>query len=392
MPESSDVPNLKQEVPDSVEKKVRSFIEKTLAHPHLKNAFEEVKKALDPGNPYSLISVVGPSGVGKTTLCRRIVRHFEEAPPSADTGRIPVSMIEAIASSSGAYDWKEHFCQVLESLGEPLVDKKMDCERLFGIFEPQYRTKSYGRLSRRPSIMDLRKAVESSLTYRKPAVFVIDEAQHLKKMASGKRLIDQMDTIKSIANRTGVKHLLSGTYELLGLSDLSAQLSRRTMEIHLPRYRFDLAEERNAFFEVLVNLEESLPVPEQSPLESNLEYIYERTAGCVGILKDWMVRALTLALFSGSLSVTIDHLVETSLSDRQIERIIREIQEGERIFRVDRTDRIRANLGILPIETVPDVPVDDTKEKKKTRRLPGKRKPVRDPVGNSLNGPSENVG
>ncbi len=392
MSDSSSDPNFKQDILSSPEAKIRAFIEKTLAHPHLKRAFEEVKKALDPSNPYSLISVVGPSGVGKTTLCRRIVRYFEGIFHPTDSGRIPVSMIEAIAPSSGAYNWNEHFSQVLESLGEPLVDKKMDVDKVFAFFEAQQRTKSYGRLGRRPSAMDLRKAVESSLSYRKPAVFVIDEAQHLKKMASGKRLIDQMDTIKSIANRTGIKHLLSGTYELLGLSDLSAQLSRRTLEIHLPRYRFDVAEERNAFFDVLVNLEENLPVPEQSPLESDLEYIYERTAGCVGILKDWMVRALALALSSGSHSVTIDHLLETSLSDRQIERIIREIQEGERIFRKDRTDSIRANLGILPIETVQDLPSDNTNEKKKVRKLPGKRNPVRDPVGNLLNEQKENIG
>jgi hypothetical protein len=60
----------------------------------------------------------------------------------------------------------------------------------------------------------------------------VDEAQHLARISSGRRLSDQLDVIKSIANRTQTVHVLFGTYELMAFRNLSAQLSRRSMDLH----------------------------------------------------------------------------------------------------------------------------------------------------------------
>lgn len=356
------------------EARIRYFSEKRLAHPHLKTAFERVLSALEPGNPHSLILVTGPTGVGKTTLCRRIVKHFQDLNSPPEPGRIAVAMIEATAPPSGSYDWKEHFVRALEAMGEPLVDRKA----FFGGLLEQQQRRSYSLPRKNPSTMDLRTALESCLVNRKPKVFVVDEAQHLKKVASGKRLIDQMDTIKSIANRSAVKHLLAGTYDLLDLSDLSGQLNRRSVEIHLPRYRYEIEEERESFRTVLANLESNLPVPNQRPLDSHLEYIYQMSAGCVGILKDWMTEALALALSAKSTEVSIAHLESTAISERQLDRIVREIREGEQAFDGNRRDSIRSNLGIGPIAIAESNP---SKPAAGFKRLPGKRKPKRDPVG-----------
>jgi GTPase SAR1 family protein len=356
------------------EARIRYFSEKRLAHPHLKAVFERVLSALEPSNPHSLVLVTGPTGVGKTTLCRRIVKHFQDLNSPPEPGRIAVAMIEATAPSSGGYDWKEHFVRALEAMGEPLVDRKA----FFGGLLEQQQRRSYSLPRKNPSTMDLRTAFESCLANRKPKVFVIDEAQHLKKVASGKRLIDQMDTIKSISNRSDVKHLMVGTYDILDLSDLSGQLNRRTVEIHLPRYRYEIEEERESFQTVLANLVSNLPVPNQRPLDSHLEYIYQMSAGCVGILKDWMTEALALALSAKSTEVSIAHLESTSISDRQLDRIVREIREGEQAFDGNRRDSIRSNLGMSPIA------IAESNLSKPTvgfKRLPGKRKPKRDPVG-----------
>ena len=48
----------------------------------------------------------------------------------------------------------------------------------------------------RAAAPDLRRAVEYCVRHRRPAAILVDEAQHLKKIASGRRLLDQLDTIK----------------------------------------------------------------------------------------------------------------------------------------------------------------------------------------------------
>ena len=83
----------------------------------------------------------------------------------------------------------------------------------------------------------LRVALESAIRQRRPLAFLVDEAQHLAKIAGGRKLQDQLDCVKSLAIRTQTVHVLAGTYDLLILRQLSGQLSRRTRHIHfaLPR-------------------------------------------------------------------------------------------------------------------------------------------------------------
>jgi hypothetical protein len=121
----------------------------------------------------------------------------------------------------------------------------------------------------------------------------------LAKIASGRRLLDQLDVIKSIANRTQTVHVLYGTYDLLAFRNLNGQLSRRSIDVHFPRYRTDFADDRQAFIGVLRSLAQQLPLAEPPDLAADWEFLYERSIGCVGVLKQWLIRALSAALRGG---------------------------------------------------------------------------------------------
>jgi hypothetical protein len=83
---------------------------------------------------------------------------------------------------------------------------------------------------------------------------------------------------------------------VLILTNLSAQLGRRSRVIHVPRYRLDQADEHLAFRNVLYTFQQALPLPEPPDLVGQVEHCYAQSAGCVGVLKDWLNRALALAL------------------------------------------------------------------------------------------------
>ncbi|HEY9829205.1 MAG TPA: TniB family NTP-binding protein, partial [Stenomitos sp.] len=150
-----------------------------------------------------------------------------------DRGRIPVVRVEAIAPESGNFNWKDYFTRSLIAMEEPLIDYKID----YG--ERGVHRNNQGKIVIEPKVSapNLRRALENALKHRCPDAFLIDEAQHLQKMNSGRRLQDNMDCIKSIANLTCVPHVIIGTYELLTFRNLSGQLSRRTQDIHFPRYQ-----------------------------------------------------------------------------------------------------------------------------------------------------------
>jgi hypothetical protein len=232
---------------------------------------------------------------------------------------------------------------------------------------------------------ELRRAWEQALLQRRPAAVIVDEAQHLKKMSSGRRLLDQMDVLKSLAALTDTVHVLIGTYELVGLATLSAQLSRRSREIHFGRYRVEDPEDWRAFQSVLFTFQRHLPLAKEPDLVGRFESLYEQSVGCIGVLKDWLNRALAAALEDGAATLTAHHLERQAEPARKLLSLAREIQEGEEALREDGREHedVRRFLGLRSEPMSRETPVSrgaSTTSRRQGVRV-AERLPSRDPVG-----------
>ena len=321
------------------------FAAKVVAHPRLVDAHRAVHDALRQPSAPSLIVLYGPTGVGKTTLRLRLEQQLiTEALPALEkeTARVPVLAVEAIAPESGQFNWKDYYARALVALNEPLLDRKVIVN---AAINPDAVRPTIRRSASAPA---LRWVLEQCLRQRRVGVCLIDEAQHLKRPASGRRLLDQMDTLKSLAATTGTMHVLIGTYELLGLTNLSAQLSRRTVEIHFGRYRATMDKDRLAFKSVLLTFQRQVPVSEEPDLVGSWERLYEGSLGCVGVLKSWLNRALADAIAHEATTITRRHLDRQALPTRTLLNLAREITEGEAVLREDPKGReqLRSLLGL----------------------------------------------
>lgn len=331
----------------------------TIAHPRLVAARDELLDAIDGAAPGSLLLVLGPTGVGKTTLRVKVESLLiqQMAPAmAADRGRLPFLSVEVIPPDTGRFRWKDYFSRLLVAMNAPLMDSKIG--------------------------LDLSHAAELALRHRRPPVVFVDEAQHLARIASGRRLSDQLDVIKSIANRTQTVHVLLGTYELLAFRNLSAQLSRRSIDLHFQRYSAASAEDRRVFQNILLTFQKQLPFSEPGiDLVSNWDFLYERSVGCVGILKEWLMRACVHAIKHGAGAFCREHLEKTALSISQCEKILAESREGESRLH-DNEDSRRRFRTLLGIEsqacgTTPEPA--PTSHNPKSGRV-GQRTPRRDPI------------
>jgi energy-coupling factor transporter ATP-binding protein EcfA2 len=361
----------------------------TMAHPCLVDARDGLVNAIHEVPTNSLILVLGPTGVGKTTLRAKIEQLLtaEMLPSlSADSGRIPVVSVECVAPEAGSFSWRAHFRRLLLQMEEPLVDYKIDPEAPVRIANMVVRFTP----SEKAVGAEYQHAVERALAFRRPTAVLIDEAQHLAKMGSGRRLADQLDVIKSLANRTKTVHVLFGTYELLAFRNLSAQLSRRSIDIHFPRYRLANPGDETAFRTVLRSFEQQLPLREQPDLVKEWEYLYERSVGCVGILKDWLMRALVSVSRSKSDSLRRKDLEPYAPTVAQCDKMLSEALEGEsRLMEsTEERSRLRARLGLNPSESIGGVSstaslVQSTRTAgpRANSRKPGQRRPTRDPIG-----------
>ncbi|HLE90086.1 MAG TPA: ATP-binding protein [Anaerolineales bacterium] len=348
------------------------FRDKVVAHPHLKETHQQLWQAIQQPGGASLIFVFGPTGVGKTTLRCRLEQQLWEAGQPAieqDPGHVPVVGLEVAVADADSFRWRDYYQRALVALDEPMLDHKILPDH---IPHQRMELKDSGRYK---VTSELRWALEQALHHRRPTAFIVDEAQHFKRIASGRRLLDQMDTLKSLANLTGTTHVLIGTYELLGFSQLSAQLDRRSCEIHFPRYHIDIPEEMLAFKRILLTFQRHLPLTGEPDLVAHAEYFYERSVGCVGVLKDWLTRALAAALEDGQETLTQTVLERQTLPTRKLLRMAREIREGEETLTAN--GRAQTELRSLLGMSIESVEQQNTGSPRKV----GKRKPVRDLVG-----------
>jgi len=240
---------------------------------------------------------------------------------------------------------------------------------------------------------NLRRVLEKCFHHRRLRAFFVDEAQHIKKMASGRRTLDQMDTLKSLANMTTTVHVLIGTHELLGLMDLNAQLARRSLTIAFPRYHVD---DWIEFTKLLRTFQRHLPFPEEPQLESHADYFYEQCLGCTGMLKTLLNKAMGAALEQGERTLTLECCQQHAEPPQKLKNMLREIREGEEKLKNQKDEshrqELRAMLGLGPSfanekpseERVTSPPVstsEDSFQKRKRGRRVGQRSPKRDRVG-----------
>lgn len=373
--------------------RLEDFRTYTLAHPHIVVARDRLMAAIRGMEPNSLILVMGPTGVGKTTLARKVEQlliseQLEDM--RTDHGRMPAISVEAIAPESGNFNMRDFFRRLLLQGAEPLVDRKLKGQAVEEEGTPA-----------RPFIPGLRTtgleyqyAVEQFLRYRRPAAVLIDDAQHLAIMASGRKLSVQLDVMKSIANLGLTIQVLFGTYGLLPFRNLSDQLSRRSMDIHLQRYRADDPEHWKIFLNVLRAFACQLPLQEPLDLVRHADYLYERSIGLVGVVKDWLMRTLAAVLEGGKTTLTLRDLERHALTVGQCKKILSEAVAGEEQMIESPAARaqLRVSMGLGSNHNSPE-PLDTDAAKHNRPEMtsslakkhrPGWRQPKRDEIGNRL--------
>ena len=99
-----------------------------------------------------------------------------------DPGWMPIVGVEAIAPERGDFNWRDYYIDALRAFDEPLIHRKVSNPE-----PPPVRGSPAQYIPRRiDSRSVLRVALESAIRQRRPLAFLVDEAQHLAKIAGGR--------------------------------------------------------------------------------------------------------------------------------------------------------------------------------------------------------------
>ncbi len=351
----------------------------TIEHTSLLQARDAVLRIIcSPGEGPSLnrlgtmVLVIGPMRVGKTTLIRLLEQELHRLAGERmlrEPAHRPFVSVGATGPGTGRFEWIDYYAAVLRQVNNPFLDRKPAALR----------------------VRDMHEAMEEALIQHHPYAVIVDEAHHLAKAASGRTLQDQLDHLKDLENRTGVCHVLVGTYEMRRFRTVTPQLAGRSVDVHFRRYDATKKEDREEFRSVLWALKRQLPLAVEPLLaEQHWEMLYARSIGCIGLLKLHLIRALALALTENGETITEMHLRATAPPEDRVKEMLSAALVGEEdLTEPDGADeRLLELLGLREKATIPPMEsvASETKQDQPAsaasgNRNPGDRNPSRDGLG-----------
>lgn len=305
--------------PSDLEKHKR-FADAKVKHPKMLEVIDKLRSLLMARTDSNVILITGATGVGKTTLSRELSKVCEDMFHDVladDASAIPSVWVEAYANGDNRHGFRTLYQDILAGLQEPGMEKKVPWELQDG----KLVMKSHARVT----IQSLRSYVQAGLRARKTVVCAIDEAYHLLRFANESAV---METFKSLANTTGAKFVLIGSFDLFDMIVEHGQVARRSMIINFDRYHIDDAADRAAFKEVVAKLQSIWPCDIKPNFAAISDELMEACLGCVGLLKSLMLDAAAMQMV-GDGKWQGAYLARAAKSNGLREAIRKEIESGE---------------------------------------------------------------
>jgi len=387
----------------SREERKKYFREYEVLHPRIELIFNRVMRLIREPAGKQIIIVVGPTGAGKSFLIRWLVNELQyewSKIQHTDPGRIPVAWMEVPAKDTRQPSWGDYYVRALEALEERHIEKKVLYADVS--LDVKYVDGNKKLIIEEATIRKYRRALESCFKFRDPMIFLLDEAHELVN-TGGLRVEEQTENLKSLANMSKTLHGLFGTYKILDLLSLdddeeSDQLIRRSCILHLRRY-LDDEDERFIFDSTVNSFLLNMPLKKTSDLSKHLDYIYERTLGCVGILRDWFVGAYTEAVDEGAATLQLKHLKKTCLISKarsikmlqqfakyeaNVDTVLDNDEDFEEKIKGIKREALEAQAKYGPEKDERSPPKE--KKDRRGRKRPGRQNPKRRRIGKGQGG------
>lgn len=319
-----------------VDERIAYFAQEVIAdHPELTWSLDELDRKAYPMFDRRLILLIGPTGVGKTALLRKLVRrriHKSAEAILKNRELVPAFMMEVETPDKGPFKFSalyrgalREMQAALPELSRPVVANKSApayplCVGLEG-------------MRRRGDDDALKERFLTNLIDRKVEIASFDEALNIFKVGRPRsqaerlqQLKDQADKLKTFTNKTPAAVILAGAYDFFELTLTSGQIARRSLIIHMKPYRMTQSG-LEGFLKGLMGLISYLPSMHELDPEVHGTELFLQCLGCIGTLKNILTEGLSLAL-KENVPLTIQTLRRAYFSAAQLNVMSKEMDDG----------------------------------------------------------------
>lgn len=359
----------------TIKEKLLIFEELIVEHARFSAVYEELLDYVQNPVRGMIVVVLGPTGVGKSRLRDYIYATLaDHVKRNASLKQSAPLRLEAKRPEVGEFNWKAFYDQALRRLGEPSLERKVNLDEIVANLRLESRSVTYRVLT----TPEMRELYEQALELQRPIATLVDEAQSIGHCSSDERRMANLDVIKGLSNSGKTFYVLFATYEARNLLRCNAQLARRVRLIDFNRYD-DSTDDQAELLSVVEEICKEVGFRIQPAIKKNWLYFYNNSLGCVGILAQWLARALNHAYRNKRVFVSKADLEATRLSTQDLRTIAAEIKAFEDQNRKENDFNAVEFLRGQTEEVEPAVQTN--KEKRAGRKRPGARDPFRDPVG-----------
>lgn len=278
----------------------------TVKHAHLQEVDDQLSLWVEEHTDATHVLLCGPGGVGKSKALKVVAERFTRE--EFDRFVVPILLLEPIPPDLGPYLRLDYYWQIIDALKEHLLVKELVGSVAHIMAAPKATRSKLGAID----WLKMRHVAEQALIKAQVRAVFVDEGHRLMQGDGSHTVDEQLEWLKSLSNRTNVLHVLAGPYALFGFRNTSGQLARRGRDIHFQRYHVNDKEERKAFAGAMQYLLERVPLTcDVDAFLKCWRWFAEGSVGCVGILRDWLVDAVTATLAQGGSSLTEEVLTRT---------------------------------------------------------------------------------
>ena len=331
--------------------------------------------------PKDVLLITGPSRIGKSKLADEIFKEFSEGNDFNITKKIPViSIMASNSANNGAFSTKDFYYKLNKLLKNPLFSESSTDFEVLDLIKTRSSMTEHA----------LRSAVVEYLISRETLILIIDEAQHVKFSPKSQASHSVLDSWKCLAEETGIILIIIGAYPILDIIRKTPHLLGRSQKIIMDRYKAN-KEDVTEYSKIINAYCNKLNISDDIKGTKELyKMLFDRTLGCIGILKVWLKSAHTLSEIENT-PIDFRILEETMQFDSDIEALAQEITDGEKLlinsYVVPKVNKkVAKKKTVKEEESIDSSPIPDEQKdntvRPKQKQKPFKRKPKRFTGGN----------